>query len=694
MDTKLSRRKLLSSLGAAGAALAVGAYLSGGRPGFAAGGNMTVTGSVYGEGCNDARNCLIPVTMEELRALAAPDPVDLFYVTNRGREGVFYYDASDTASTDNSGTVLVSSSGPRFKRVFDGAIDVKWFGARGDGSTDDTAAIRLAIAALRNGGSLYFPAGEYIIDSGCLLFRGLSNVTIFGDGASSWLHPSGQRTPTSKTFFHTTVAIDQCDNTEIKDLRIESKGENWGNTDAGPNTYGDPRANFAAEKGGHALLVTRCRFTKVTNIVGRLCGSVGVFYFSSCEDIVVRDCFANVNSLGYAMYAVDNWCAPAQQLRRTYSFIDCCGWNEPGYSSYSGKGGIVAEGDPSAILNITVQGGIFKNCIIGGDNKVFGCGISAVYTNAVVQNVTTDSCLVGYYAGTRGAISANTFHSITGCSFLNNKVSGVHMNFNGGNGEHHLHLQDTVIKSDSVSHWLGKGVDFRVDHTSGIANLSPLSGRLHMTNVSISGGEYGIFSMDQLDCLVHGSQINGLTHAVQCYGGGGYELNGSRLHADSGPVLYFRTANLTSSGGSSAERTIDISVTNNILNSGVDQSLMQIGGNAVNFKKLTVKQNTIKNGFLPLITGSESTVWDEKLYYTTAKIAALGLAGTNTFLDFRLPKDKYYGYTKMFSEAGAVFPIIGTANDYLGTRGRFLVYLAGDVRASFGANQICRLTRL
>ena len=42
------------------------------------------------------------------------------------------------------------------------ALDVRAFGAAGDGVSDDTEAIRAAIACLPTGGRLYFPAGTYL----------------------------------------------------------------------------------------------------------------------------------------------------------------------------------------------------------------------------------------------------------------------------------------------------------------------------------------------------------------------------------------------------------------------------------------------------------------------------------------------------------------------------------------------------
>jgi polygalacturonase len=57
--------------------------------------------------------------------------------------------------------------------------EVKAFGATGDGSTDDTAAIQSAINAANNG-TLHFPAGVFVIDS--VTVNAGSRVRLLGDG--------------------------------------------------------------------------------------------------------------------------------------------------------------------------------------------------------------------------------------------------------------------------------------------------------------------------------------------------------------------------------------------------------------------------------------------------------------------------------------------------------------------------------
>ena len=67
-------------------------------------------------------------------------------------------------------------------------FNVQNFGAKGDGLTDDTAAIQSAIdaAAAAGGGQVYMPTGTYIVSGGvepsdgCLMLK--SNVYLYGDG--------------------------------------------------------------------------------------------------------------------------------------------------------------------------------------------------------------------------------------------------------------------------------------------------------------------------------------------------------------------------------------------------------------------------------------------------------------------------------------------------------------------------------
>lgn len=96
-------------------------------------------------------------------------------ITARNIGGYFQRISGDT-SADNGGTVIVDASGRRWLRIFDGRLNVKWFGALGDGVALETVAVQAAINALmaimanppgvstnRGVGQLYFPRGKYLL---------------------------------------------------------------------------------------------------------------------------------------------------------------------------------------------------------------------------------------------------------------------------------------------------------------------------------------------------------------------------------------------------------------------------------------------------------------------------------------------------------------------------------------------------
>lgn len=115
-----------------------------------------------------------------------------YYVENDDGAGLFNYDNSIDKSTANGGTIIdpgvsltLQGTGTGFGcwiRQYSGAINIKWFGAKGDGATEDTTVIQAAITlAIASGNSLFFPAsvGSYLVKP--LVFDTASGIVVFGE---------------------------------------------------------------------------------------------------------------------------------------------------------------------------------------------------------------------------------------------------------------------------------------------------------------------------------------------------------------------------------------------------------------------------------------------------------------------------------------------------------------------------------
>lgn len=104
-------------------------------------------------------------TLANMKLLAAPAGTNIRLIQD-GRSGEFIVIAGAIPVSDPEEGVYVPVAGGAYaKRIYSGEINVKWFGAIGDGATINTTAIRAAVVfAEATGNAVFFPEGSYFID--------------------------------------------------------------------------------------------------------------------------------------------------------------------------------------------------------------------------------------------------------------------------------------------------------------------------------------------------------------------------------------------------------------------------------------------------------------------------------------------------------------------------------------------------
>jgi hypothetical protein len=142
-----------------------------------------------------------------------------YYAAGDGGGGTFRWNSGD-GSADNGGTILQLSAGGggRWNRIYDTSVNVRWFGAKGDGATDDTAFIQTCIdavglsactagvvaSAYSRGGTVIFPRGVYKTTAPLYV---PAFVTLEGAGSQAFNFDIGVTNPTGTVIYYTDATV-------------------------------------------------------------------------------------------------------------------------------------------------------------------------------------------------------------------------------------------------------------------------------------------------------------------------------------------------------------------------------------------------------------------------------------------------------------------------------------------------------
>jgi hypothetical protein len=180
----------------------------------------------------------------------------------------------------SSSSAMVDLSFQKYHSL--GYINVADYGAVGDGSTDDTAAIDAAVGAMTNGSVLFFPAGEFRY-AGTVLIDSLSQIVITGAGRDATIlrhigttivTPGFANGNTPATNGGTIMNIeDTCDYVVVRDLTFD------GNCDT--RKYGSQCVHFRANH----MKIHDCAFQNG----GEFCLSINTDRGGRIQDVQVQN---------------------------------------------------------------------------------------------------------------------------------------------------------------------------------------------------------------------------------------------------------------------------------------------------------------------------------------------------------------------------------------------------------------------
>ena len=201
-----------------------------------------------------------------------------YYELNDGGGGVYTIRQKKESDEDDGGSILVLDNGNVAELLIDGAVTVKQFGAKGDGTADDTAAIQHALDKSDN---VIVPAGTYLVNAVTnlkLTDRKNMHITIMAGAEIKAI--------TTDASHYYVFALLRCNN-----VVIDGGGTITGDTDTHTGTDGE---------WGYGIQIYHCTNIVVKDLEIQKMWGDGVYIGDytdgqQCENITVRDCYIHNN---------------------------------------------------------------------------------------------------------------------------------------------------------------------------------------------------------------------------------------------------------------------------------------------------------------------------------------------------------------------------------------------------------------
>ena len=282
--------------------------------------------------------------------------------------------------TDDGGSYIELDSGLFAELITNGYLNVKQFGAKGDGETDDTSAIQNALAYAGNGESVVvFESGTYLVSQNLNIY---SNTSVNLNGAKIKSKASISFVITKENAGHDGYGA--LENFVIKNGTLEGEA------------YHGIHFNIF-----HGL---DCKFENLDLI--NCFVDTHVFDLGGCKNILIKDC----NFIGNLKDASDTANAFREVIQPDYA-------SHSGFPMWDDDGSVDYDGCPT--VGLTVDGCVFKK----NDGDTFY--LNAIGTHAITGQLPHSDILIQnceFYGNQTSNIRLPYFKNVI---IRNNKFYGL-----------------------------------------------------------------------------------------------------------------------------------------------------------------------------------------------------------------------------------------------------------------------------
>lgn len=144
-----------------------------------------------------------------------------YYLAGDGGSGFYIIRTAVSGDADDGGSIIFLDNGAVAELIMHGTVNVKQFGAKGDGTTDDTTAIQNAFEKFHD---IYIPDGTYMINSRCEGWsdiNGESGGVYARDNSTITLSSNAVlKSITNKTGFYKVINVRNATNVTIRGGKV------------------------------------------------------------------------------------------------------------------------------------------------------------------------------------------------------------------------------------------------------------------------------------------------------------------------------------------------------------------------------------------------------------------------------------------------------------------------------------------